>query len=125
MHVNHAVYAQDAIGDFRQDLGWTLLLVRAYSGNQIRDMVLKYYEEARGSEVEDINFFEILAATRRIMDILLFFKQSPETAGIREETIQQIKETVFHLENIASFVKNKTGISIPKFDNLIQTILKE
>jgi len=113
------------IGDFRQDLGWTLLLTGAYSTKPIRDMVLMYYEKARGSEVEDIEYFEILAAARRIMDILIFFKQSPETAGIREETIQQIKETVFHLEYIASFVKDKTSISIPIFDELIQTILKE
>jgi aminoglycoside phosphotransferase (APT) family kinase protein len=112
-----------SIGDYRQDLGWTLLLSGAYSSRDVRDLVLRSYENALGSKVENIEYFEILAATRRIMDMFLFFGQSIEDAGIREETLQQIKETVFHLEYISSFVKEVTGIIIQKFDELIQSLL--
>ena len=112
-----------SIGDYRQDLGWTLLLVGAYSSRELRDLVLKNYEDVLGSKVEDIEYFEILAATRRIMDMVNFFGHSPEEAGIRNEALEQIKETVFHLEYISSFVKEVTGISIPIFDDLIQSLL--
>ena len=57
--------------------------------------------------------------------MFMFLEQSPEDAGIREETIQQIKETAFHLEYISALVKEITGISIPRFDKLIETLLIE
>ncbi len=113
------------VGDFRQDLGWTLLLTGAYTSKEIRDMVLKFYEEKLRSEVQDIEYFEILAATRRIMDMFIFLEQDSEIAGIRDETRQQIKETAFHLEYVAKLVKDITGISIPRFKELIQSLLIE
>ncbi len=114
-----------SIGDYRQDLGWTLLLTGAYSSRDVRDLVLKSYEEVLGSEVEDIEYFEIFAATRRIMDMFMFFGQDAKEVGIREDALQQIKESVSHLEYISSLVKEVTNISIPRFDDLIQSLLIE
>ncbi|NPD87330.1 MAG: phosphotransferase [Asgard group archaeon] len=110
------------VGDFRQDLGWTLLLVSAYTSSEIRNAILKAYENKLGSKVEEIDYFEVLAAFRRFSDILIMFKFSPNEHGSREEALQQIKDTVFHIENIYSLVREKTNLSIPKLEEFISSI---
>ncbi len=110
------------VGDFRQDLGWTLLLVSAYASSELRDIILDAYENEMGFTVKEMDYFEIFAAFRRFADILIMFKHSPEEHGSREETIHQIKETVFHIENIYSLVRRKTKLSIPELEKFIQSI---
>ncbi|MCG3227746.1 MAG: phosphotransferase [Candidatus Heimdallarchaeota archaeon] len=110
------------VGDFRQDLGWTLLLAAAYSPRELRDDILDAYENELGFNVKEIDFFEMLAAFRRFADIMIMFKFSPNESGLREETVQQIKETVFHVENILSLVREKTNLSLPELEKFIQSI---
>jgi aminoglycoside phosphotransferase (APT) family kinase protein len=114
-----------SVGDFRQDLGWTLLLVSAYTSTELRDIILSAYESKIASKVKEIDYFEVLAAFRRFADILIMFKYSPEEHGSREETIRQIKETVFHIENIYSLVCEKTNLSIPEIEEFIQSIKED
>ena len=111
------------VGDFRQDMGWTLMLVSAYTSIELRDTILFAYEKELGSKIAEIEFFEVLAAFRRFADIMIMFKHSPEEYGHREETLQQIKETVFHIENIYSLIRKKTNLSIPDLEEFIQSII--
>ena len=110
------------VGDFRHDLGWTLMLVSAYTSTELRDMILLAYEKELGSKVDEIEFFEVYAAFRRFSDIMIMFKHGPEVYDHREETIQQIKETVFHIENIYSLIRKRTNLSIAELENFIQSI---
>jgi len=111
------------IGDFREDLGWTLMLTEAYTGKEVRDLVLKSYESFRGSKVGNLEYFEVASALRRLRDIILLFKEGSEKAGIREEAIQQIKYNITHLENIVNFVKEKTRKPIPQIEKFVQSVL--
>ena len=110
------------VGDFRQDLGWTLLLVSAYTSTEFRDIILNSYENESGYKVKEIDYFEVLAAFRRFSDILIMFKHSPEEHGSRDETIHQIRETIFHIENIYSLIRRKTNLSLPELEKFIQSI---
>jgi len=113
------------VGDFRYDLGWTLLLVSAYTSTELRDIILNAYERELGSKVDEIEFFEVVAAFRRFSDIMIMFKHSPEEYGLREEAIQQIKETVFHIKNIYSLIRKITNLSMPELEEFIHSIEKE
>ncbi len=85
-------------------------------------MILRAYEEELGTKVDEIEFFEVFAAFRRFADIMIMFKHGPEVYDHREETMQQIKETVFHIENIYSLIRKKTNLSITELGNFIQSI---
>ena len=108
-----------SIGDYREDLGWSLLLTYAYTNKEIRDMILEYYEKEKGSKVENIDYFEILAILRRFSDIMNIFRFGTKKAGMREEAIKQIKETTYHMKRILDLLKEKTGIKVPKLEEFI------
>ncbi|MHA1200050.1 MAG: phosphotransferase family protein [Candidatus Heimdallarchaeaceae archaeon] len=112
------------VGDYRADLGWTLLLTGAYTSKEIRNMVLNTYESIKGSKVHAIEFFEVLSALRRLMDIMILFKHGAEASGMREEARQQIVDSLPHLNYVISLVKDTTGVIIPEVENFIQSVLK-
>ena len=113
-----------SIGDYREDLGWTLLLTGAYTTRKIRDMILETYESIKGIEVQKIKFFEVLSAVRRLRDILLLFKYGADTSGMREEAKDQVKQQIAHLNYVLSLVKTTTGIDIQEIENFVQSILR-
>ncbi len=108
-----------SIGDYREDLGWSLLLTYAYTKKEFRDMILECYEKERGSKVENIDYFEVLAILRRFTDIMNIFKFGANNSGMREEVIQQIKETAFHMKRIYELLEEITGIKIPELEEFI------
>jgi aminoglycoside phosphotransferase (APT) family kinase protein len=111
-----------SVGDFREDLGWTLLLVTAFTTKEIRDAILRMYEQESGSKVEEIEYFEILAALRRFTDMLLSFRLGPSETGMRDEAIHQMKEMVYHLENVYTLVEDILKNPIPELEKFIKSI---
>ena len=87
-------------------------------------MILGSYESFKGSKVPQIEFFEVLSALRRLRDIMTLFKYGANKAAMREEAKQQIIDSLPHLENTISLVKEITRISIPEVENFIQLIIK-
>ncbi|MFW9852509.1 MAG: phosphotransferase family protein, partial [Candidatus Thorarchaeota archaeon] len=118
-------WAACTIGDYREDLGWSLLLTHAYTNKEIRNKILELYEKEKGSEVKNIEYFEILAILRRFSDILNIFKFGAKTAGMRDEATQQIKETIFHMRRIYELLEEKTGIKITELERFIQNLDKK
>ena len=107
------------IGDFRLDLGWTLLLTYAFTSKEIRDKILSKYENLSREKVEEIEFFEVLAICRRLFDISISFSQGAEELGMRKEAVEKMKESGFHIKKVYSLLQEKTGISIKEIENLI------
>ncbi|MCE7740432.1 MAG: phosphotransferase [Candidatus Heimdallarchaeota archaeon] len=112
-----------SIGDFRQDLGLTLMLVVAYTSREIRDEILRQYQNEIGFEIKNIEFFEVMATLSRFSEIFIALKYNFKEFGWREEAIEQIKETIFHLENLNSYVQSITKLSIPELKESIQSLL--
>ncbi len=110
------------IGDYREDLGWSLLLTYAYTNKEIRNKILEFYEKEQGSEVKNIEYFEIVAIFRRFSDIMKVFKFGAKESGMREEVIQQIKETAFHMKRIYELLEEITGIKIPELEEFIRNL---
>jgi len=115
-------WASCSIGDYREDLGWSLLLTHAYTNKEIRNKLLEFYEQERGLKVRNIDYFEVLAILRRFLDIMNVFKFGANKTGMREEVIQQIKKTAFHLKKIYELLEEKTGIKIKELDEFIRNL---
>ena len=108
------------VGDFREDLGWTLMLTQAYTNNTIRDAFLHSYEETIGKPIKDIDYFEVLAIIQRVYEVILTLKHGSSYFGLREEALQQIKETIFHIQNLLTHLKEKTDLSILEIERVIE-----
>ena len=115
-------WAACTIGDFREDLGWSLVLTYAYTNKEISNKILELYEKEKGSEVKNIEYFEVLAILRRFLDVINIFKFGAKDVGMRAEAAEQIKETVFHMRRIYELLEEKTGIKIPELKKFIQNL---
>ena len=113
------------VGDYREDLAWSLMLTRAYTSPEISSAVLRLYEKELGSIVKNIEFFEVLSILRRFLDVLIVLTRGAGEVGLRDESIQQIKETMFHLDNIYDRLVEITDIKIPKLTNLLVELSKK
>jgi len=107
------------IADFRSDLAWTLLLSYAYSTRENRDVVLKSYETVLGRDVEEIEFFEVLAALRRLFDVTSSFDRGVDELSMRPEALELMRETVGHIKRVRNRLEDLTEITIPEIDQFI------
>jgi aminoglycoside phosphotransferase (APT) family kinase protein len=105
--------------DPRFDLGWTLLLSYAFTGPDLRETFLQSYEAANGSEVADIEFFEVAATLRRLLDVSVSLTTSATERGMREGAADAIRESIYHMRNVHNRLYELTGLRIAEVDQLI------
>ena len=108
------------IMDYRLDLAWTLLLVSTYGHPEARDYILGTYGDIAGNEVHDIEYFEALAAARRLHDIFMSLKMGPEKLGMRPEATEMMKQGD-HIKRVVEVLRDRTGITFRGFDKLLQS----
>jgi len=108
-----------AITDYRVDLAWTLLLVSTYGHPEMRDCILETYGKIAGSKVENIEYFEVIAATRRLGSIYLSLSEGAEKLGMRPEAAEIMKQQTGHIKAVTRVLRDRTGITIREFDELL------
>ena len=103
------------IGDHRMDLGWTLLLHTTLGGEVYRDLILASYSEHSGNKVEDIEYFEAMAATRRIIDFATTMESGAGSVGLRPDVVEMMKQYKRHYRRVHDVLTEKTGITLDEF----------
>lgn len=109
-------------GDYRSDLAWTMLLMSTYDDPALRDIILESYEEASGAKVKDIEYFEVLAVGRRLIDVSSSFAMGAEQAGLRAGALELMKEASDHLNKVYRLMVEKTGLKLPEFEALLSRL---
>ncbi|MFW9845541.1 MAG: phosphotransferase family protein [Candidatus Thorarchaeota archaeon] len=105
--------------DYRVDLAWTLLLVKVYVGDAMRDTILRGYESVSQKTVEDIPFFEVLGCLRRLTDILVTLTTDSGAIGLREGAAESIREQLKQNMTLLDIVKDHTGLDLPYLRKLM------
>jgi aminoglycoside phosphotransferase (APT) family kinase protein len=103
------------IQDYRFDLAWTLLLASSTVGPSFRDRILAEYETARGAPVEDLPYFEAIAATRRLGDIYISVRYGAEAMGMRPGAEALMSGENRHAQAAHQLLRERTGLSVPAF----------
>ena len=106
------------ITDYRVDLAWTLLLCSTYGEPKMRDRILRMYEKIARSNVENIEYFEVIAATRRIGSIYLSLRDGAEKLGMLPETVETMRKQKRHIETVIKVLSDRTGIALEEFEEL-------
>jgi len=121
---SHAVidWGASSFGDFREDLMWTFLLASAFWGRPLGEAILEAYQRAAGEEVRDAGFFEVAAMYRRIQDTSISFMSGAEEASMRAGAVEQMREGIAHLHRIRDSLEERTGIRLPEFDEILETV---
>jgi aminoglycoside phosphotransferase (APT) family kinase protein len=115
-------WGASCIADFRSDLAWTLLLSYAYDSQELRDDILRGYETTLGETVDQIEYFEVLATLRRIIDVTSSFDLGATERGLRPEAVELMKETAGHIVRVRDRLETLTEIRIPEIDLFIEKL---
>ncbi|MFQ5976856.1 MAG: phosphotransferase family protein [Candidatus Heimdallarchaeota archaeon] len=127
MRDNGALFVIDwgaaKLDDFRADLGWTVLLTTTY-GYSVRESLLNEYERLSGIQIEQIEYFEVLAILRRLSDLVVSLAPTSGagTLGMRPEAIQMMKQDAFHYKNVYSLLQKRTGLDLPEIEAILASL---
>ncbi len=122
--ISHAVidWGASSLGDPREDLMWTVLLASAFWEGPFGETILEAYQRAAGRAVSDSGFFEVAAIYRRVQDASISFTRGAEEAGMRAGAVEQMREGIAHLHCVHGFLEERTGIRLPEFDELLNSV---
>jgi aminoglycoside phosphotransferase (APT) family kinase protein len=109
------------VSDYRIDLAWTLLLMSSYGTPEARDMVLGGYERAAGRQVDQIEYFDVVACLRRLFDILASLSVGADKMGMRPGAEAMMKN-VSHIESVYALLRERTGIAVAEIEQLLSAL---
>lgn len=109
-------------GDYRLDLAWTLLLAGGYGRPHRGKMVLAEYERIAGKPVENLDYFNGLAAFKRLGFITMSLIAGAETLGLRPEATEMIRQQADHVQLVYNQLTSVTGLPLPEVEQLIAAL---
>lgn len=110
------------IGDYRDDLAWTILLGITYLDPGFRRVVLENYERISGRKISDIEFFEVRAMLRRVLDVVISLKNGPEQMGMRSGALEMMKRDREHFRSVCLLLKEKTGLKVHELEDYLKML---
>ena len=115
-------WTQAAPGDYRADLAWTLLLMGTYGTQEVRDAILESYERVSGKETRDIEFFDVIAAARRLLSVAASMSAGAEKLGMRSGAEEMMRESAGHLRRVYGLLRQRTGIELPEIEEFLDSL---
>ncbi len=109
-----------AIGDYRFDLAWTLLLISTQGYPELRRVILSEYERLSHHAVENIGYFDVIAALRRLFDLSASLGSGAESLGMRPETVEIMRRQRDHYQQVYALLQSITGLTLPEIERLIE-----
>jgi aminoglycoside phosphotransferase (APT) family kinase protein len=106
------------ICDSRIDLGWTLLLYSTFGGAMFKAPVIETYNEL-GGYVDSLSFFEVLACTRRIIDLVTVL-YGDGSVGLKPDVLNLMKKQRDHFQKVHDHLEETTGIRLAELDKILE-----
>jgi aminoglycoside phosphotransferase (APT) family kinase protein len=108
------------VSDYRVDLGWTSLLQSTYGGYENRELILSEYQKLSSTKVENIEFFEVNAALRRLIVMAISLTGQDDVVETRSEVGQIMKGYTQHVDGVKRILNDRTGITLHMFDSMVR-----
>jgi len=113
-------WGSSRIGDSRLDVAWTILLYSTFGGSMLRAPLIETYESL-GGKLERLEYFEVIAAARRITDLITVTVDS-DSLGLKPEVLEMMRKSKDHFNKVHGFLEERTGIRLEELDELIATL---
>ncbi len=107
-------WGASGIGDSRLDLAWTLLLYTTFGGSMYYTPLIETYRE-KGGKTGSLEFFEVMAAARRVSDLMKVTMGDGST-GLRPDVLKLMREQKTHFIKVHDFLEERTGIRLVELD---------
>ncbi|HEX8036141.1 MAG TPA: phosphotransferase family protein [Ktedonobacterales bacterium] len=110
------------VADPRRDLAWTLLLTSTQGYAELYEPMLRGYEQA-GGVVEQLGYFEVMAACRRLFDALVSLHSGADTLGMRPGTEELMRRQGAHFRRVYALLQDRTdGVGVPEIERFLGTL---
>lgn len=93
-----------------------------YGNPEAYTKILNEYEIVSGKKVEQMDYFIVFAAARRLFSIFVSIKMGPSKLGMRPGAENIIKRNVKHIKAVYDLLYEKTNITIPEIEKMISDI---
>lgn len=113
-------WTQFEVSDARFDLAWTMLLVGSQQDPQWRNRILQEYQRLSGAEVEEIEYFEVIACIKRLASIAITLAGNAEKLGMRADAEGKIRGNLGPVRQVYDQLLNLTGIEVPEVEAIFQ-----
>ena len=110
------------ISDYRLDLAWTQLLLGTEWTLELQDSVRKEYERLAGQPVENSEFFDVIACTRRLFDITASLRNGATTIGMKPDAETEMRQKVKQIRAIYAQLQERTGCTLPEIEQLMMSL---
>ncbi|MHA2075545.1 MAG: hypothetical protein ACW97X_13070, partial [Candidatus Hodarchaeales archaeon] len=91
-----------------------------YGPRELRDIILNEYQHFSKSRVHDIEFFEVVAALRRLRVIAISLTGQDDVVGSRPEVDAILEGDTKHVDGVIEILKDRTGITMNGFESLVR-----
>jgi hypothetical protein len=81
--------------------------------------VLALYGEHSGRPVADIEYFEVMAVMRRIIDLVTTMEGDTDSVGLKPDVVEMMKESKEHYHRVHDVLSARTGIKLDEFDEML------
>ena len=113
-------WGASTLGDYRLDLAWTILLYSTFGGSMFRAPLIESYQNLSGKKIEGLEFFEVVAAARRITDLIRTSVDS-NSVGLKPEVLKLMRDSKDHFVKVHGFLEDRTGIRLKELDELLDS----
>jgi aminoglycoside phosphotransferase (APT) family kinase protein len=103
------------IGDPRADVAWTLNAIARLLGEDARDIARAAYQQASEDPLEHLDFFELMAELRWVLETVLAFRA--EEATLDSAARQQM--ALEPIQQALTILSDRTGLTLPDADDLL------
>jgi len=107
------------VGDYRFDLAWTIILFSTFGGSFFRDLLLNMYTEVSGTEIKDIEYFEVLGCVIRLVIVFSSFLNKPDDRGLRTKSEKMTPVISDHFLKVYDLLVKRTGLKLLEFEKIM------
>ena len=114
-------WTQIQVSDPRFDLGWTLLLTGAYSGDQVRHRILAEYQRIAGVQIEGLAFFDVANCLKRLGSVMISLSAGADSMGMRPDAVAMMRRDFPALRRVYELLVDRSGIRVSAVERLLNS----
>lgn len=105
-------------GDPRYDIGWTWLLHKTYGQSDTADEFTALYSAFAEQELDQMGYFYVLGAVRRLGSIIISLQAGAEQMGMRSEAEERMRDRD-HLTKVYGVLQSYTNLRVGSVERLL------
>ena len=108
--------------DYRVDLAWTVLILSLYGQSSIREEIIKRYEKISNKKTVNMEYFDVIVYTRRLLSMIVSLKMGAERLGMRSGAEEMMKNDSKQMSTVYHKLVDRTGIRLPELEDVMKSI---